>query len=229
MRYIKKKSTVKVDKLLGNIADTTNIEDKKRNTYSANIIDSLLENAGGGNQEIDFSEILDKLAPIGSGMDFFGSTAPTNYMFANGAAISRSTYSELFAIIGTTYGAGDGSTTFNLPDKRSRVSVMMNSSDSNFNSLGKQIGQASTTLVTANLPSITGSFTYHDNANGSNIHQVGGVFSGSTMKSNQYKTGGGSTGGANSYTTISFKNGGSSTAFTNIQQSFVCNYIIRVK
>lgn len=69
--------------------------------------------------------------PIGTGFDYFGTTAPTNYMFADGSAISRTTYSELFDIIGTTYGAGDGTTTFNLPDKRSRVSIMVDSEGTN--------------------------------------------------------------------------------------------------
>jgi len=46
------------------------------------------------------------------------SSAPTGYLKANGAAVSRSTYAALFAAIGTTFGAGDGSTTFNVPDLR---------------------------------------------------------------------------------------------------------------
>ena len=45
-------------------------------------------------------------------------TAPTGWLKANGAAISRTTYATLFGIIGTTFGVGDGSTTFNLPDLR---------------------------------------------------------------------------------------------------------------
>jgi microcystin-dependent protein len=50
---------------------------------------------------------------------FFGmSTAPAGFLKANGAAVSRTTYADLFAAIGTTYGTGDGSTTFNLPDMR---------------------------------------------------------------------------------------------------------------
>lgn len=56
--------------------------------------------------------------PVGTVLFFASSTAPTNYLKANGAAISRTTYSSLFAVIGTTFGAGDGSTTFNLPDMR---------------------------------------------------------------------------------------------------------------
>ena len=46
------------------------------------------------------------------------SSAPTGYLKANGAAVSRSTYAALFAAIGTVFGAGDGSTTFNVPDLR---------------------------------------------------------------------------------------------------------------
>lgn len=45
-------------------------------------------------------------------------TAPTGYLKANGAALSRTTYADLFTAIGTTFGSGDGSTTFNLPDLR---------------------------------------------------------------------------------------------------------------
>lgn len=56
--------------------------------------------------------------PAGT-IDFFAnSTAPTGYLAASGQAVSRTQYPELFAAIGTTYGAGDGSTTFNLPDLR---------------------------------------------------------------------------------------------------------------
>lgn len=54
--------------------------------------------------------------PPGTNILFAGSTVPNGYLARNGAAISRSTYSALFAAIGTTYGAGDGSTTFNVPN-----------------------------------------------------------------------------------------------------------------
>ena len=51
------------------------------------------------------------------------SSVPTGFLECNGAAVSRSTYSALFAIIGTTYGAGDGATTFNVPDLQDNVAV----------------------------------------------------------------------------------------------------------
>ena len=57
-------------------------------------------------------------APTGSVYTFAGSTVPTGWLKCNGALLSRTTYASLFAVIGTTYGAGDGSTTFALPDLR---------------------------------------------------------------------------------------------------------------
>jgi microcystin-dependent protein len=58
------------------------------------------------------------MTPAGTVIYTARSTAPTGYLKANGAAVSRSTYATLFAAIGTVYGAGDGSTTFNLPELR---------------------------------------------------------------------------------------------------------------
>jgi phage-related tail fiber protein len=58
------------------------------------------------------------LTPAGTVIWTARTTAPTGYLKANGAAISRTTYATLFSAIGTTYGVGDGSTTFNLPDLR---------------------------------------------------------------------------------------------------------------
>ncbi|GLH77481.1 hypothetical protein SSBR45G_23890 [Bradyrhizobium sp. SSBR45G] len=60
--------------------------------------------------------------PLAAGLDFWGTTAPNScFAFPYGQAISRITYATLFAVVGTTYGGGDGSTTFNLPDLRGRV------------------------------------------------------------------------------------------------------------
>lgn len=59
-----------------------------------------------------------QVAPPGAVMPFARATAPTGWLKANGAAVSRTTYNALFTAIGTTFGIGDGSTTFNLPDMR---------------------------------------------------------------------------------------------------------------
>ena len=61
--------------------------------------------------------------PSGAGVDWYGASLPSGYLWADGSAVSRTTYASLFAAIGTTHGVGDGSSTFNLPDKRGRVSA----------------------------------------------------------------------------------------------------------
>ena len=60
-------------------------------------------------------------SPTGALTAFAGSTAPQGWLLCYGQAVSRTTYANLFAVIGTTYGTGDGSTTFNLPDLRGRT------------------------------------------------------------------------------------------------------------
>lgn len=64
---------------------------------------------------------LANITPVGSVLDFAGAAAPTGWLLCYGQAISREDYSDLFSVIGTTYGVGNGSTTFNLPDLRGRV------------------------------------------------------------------------------------------------------------
>lgn len=61
--------------------------------------------------------------PAGSVVDFAGSSIPSGWLECNGQTVSRTTYATLYAAIGDTHGAGDGSTTFNLPDCRGRASV----------------------------------------------------------------------------------------------------------
>lgn len=60
------------------------------------------------------------LPPVGTVMWLSGNTVPDGCLVADGAAVSRTTYAELFAVIGTTWGKGNGSTTFGLPDMRNR-------------------------------------------------------------------------------------------------------------
>lgn len=60
--------------------------------------------------------------PVGGSIDYFGATAPNGaFVFPYGQAISRTVYSTLYSLLGTTHGSGDGSTTFNVPDIRGRV------------------------------------------------------------------------------------------------------------
>lgn len=78
--------------------------------------------------------------PIATILAYGGTTAPEGYLLCNGQEVSRTTYAELFALIGTTYGQGDGSTTFGLPNLKGRVLVGLDANDTSFNYLGKTGG-----------------------------------------------------------------------------------------
>lgn len=88
---------------------------------------------------------LDLLLPAGTVIAYAGSVAPEGFIACNGAAVSRETYANLFAAIGTLYGSGDGSTTFNLPDLTDRV---------------VQGSATAGTALAAGLPDITGVICY---------------------------------------------------------------------
>lgn len=66
----------------------------------------------------DVVDLISLSVPAGIVAHFASNTAPSGWLKANGAAVSRTTYASLFAIVGTTFGAGNGSSTFNLPDLR---------------------------------------------------------------------------------------------------------------
>lgn len=112
------------------------------------------------------------LCPVGSVSDFAGSTAPAGWYLCYGQAISRTGYPELFNVIGTTYGIGDGSTTFNLPDCRGRLTAgvdnMGGSAANRITSAGSGVtgttlgavgGAQNQTLTTGQIPQFTPTFS----------------------------------------------------------------------
>lgn len=121
--------------------------------------------------------------PSGTIMAYAGSAAPTGWAFCDGSAISRTTYADLYAAIGTTYGSGNGSTTFNLPDLRGRSiygtdnmggsaagRLTTTGGISANNTLGATGGNQTTTLLTANLPVHNHTFTGSSVTSSSNTH-----------------------------------------------------------
>lgn len=91
-------------------------------------------------------EIQKAINPTGAILAFGGSSAPNGWLLCNGAAVSRSTYSELFAVIGTAFGAGDGSTTFNVPNLTGKTPT------------GAETNHALGASENGALPNITGGF-----------------------------------------------------------------------
>lgn len=83
-------------------------------------------------------------APVGAIIPYGGTTAPDGFLFCQGQAVSRTTYAELFKVIGTAFGAGDGSTTFNVPDLREATTKgvgLSGKSNNHFDSDGVALGE----------------------------------------------------------------------------------------
>lgn len=99
--------------------------------------------------------------PAGIIMPFAGTVAPENYLFCDGSAVSRTTYATLFGVIGTTFGAGDGSSTFNLPDLSGRVPLGV----SQVHALGTTGGSETVTLTESELPAHVHEVPQHGHEN----------------------------------------------------------------
>lgn len=137
----------------------------------------------------DLLSLNDQL--VGMVGTFAMNTAPTNWIKCNGAAISRSTYAKLFEKIGTTFGVGNGTTTFNLPDLRAEFvrgwddgrgvdpsRVFGSAQAESVNTAGYQLREASATWASAGN-ALGSSVAYFDNANipsyGTNMTLFGGT------------------------------------------------------
>ena len=129
----------------------------------------------------------------GTVLPWSDSSLPSGFLECNGSAVSRSTYSGLFAVIGTTYGSGNGSTTFNVPDLKDKC-VM---GRSNAKALASS-GGAATVQSTGNIGGNTASHTLSTPEISSHAHPAGNVGAGINNCPNQSapRTANASTGGA---------------------------------
>jgi len=96
------------------------------------------------------------IVPAGSVIAWSGSSAPSGYLLCDGTAVSRTTYAALFAVAGTGYGVGDGSSTFNVPDLRDRLPLGKGTNNS---TLGTQTGSMSASSVTTTASDGDGDLT----------------------------------------------------------------------
>jgi microcystin-dependent protein len=182
-------------------------------------------------------------APAGTVNPYAGSTAPTGWLLSYGQAVSRTTYANLFAVLSTTYGVGDGSTTFNLPDLRGRVVAgeddMGGTAASRLTAAGSGItgttlgatgGTQTHTMTSAEMPSHTHTQNAHSHsltapAYGGVISNVAGGFG---AYFNRDGVGGSDATNwqANSTTPTNQDTGGGG-AHQNTQPTIVLNYIIK--
>jgi microcystin-dependent protein len=157
---------------------------------------------------------------------YAGSTEPTGWLFCYGQAISRSTYASLFAVVSTTYGVGDGSTTFNVPDIRGRVIAgkdNMGGSAANRitgggsgitgTTLGASGGAETVTISTTTMPS-------HSHTEQGSSHPAGSSFFYITRALTDDSV-------SNQSTNNSTAASGSGGAHNNVQPTFILNYLIK--
>jgi microcystin-dependent protein len=197
-------------------------------------------------------KIVSAGVPVGTIIPYAGSEAPAGWLFCDGQEVSRTEYAKLFAVIGTIYGAGDGSTTFNLPNLKGRVLVHRDNADTDFDTLGK-IGGAKTHILTVDeIPSHShsisddGSHNHTISSDGDHIHSIQCSTSTSYISSISHTGNGGARSaltkpaGAHNHGGATGNNGihnhggatgntGSGQAHNNLQPYFVINYIIRAK
>ena len=145
--------------------------------------------------------------PVGVVTPYAGEKIPTGWLVCDGREVSRTQYADLFACVGDKHGAGDGSTTFNLPDMRGRVVAgLSNNNDvlSGAMNLGQPLGTQTHKLTIDEMPSHTHSYTAH--------HSLGASGTGGDAQLRSKSASTGTSGG--------------SKAHNNVQPTIILNYII---
>jgi microcystin-dependent protein len=175
---------------------------------------------------------VNTIMPAGTIVQTARATAPNLWLFCDGSAVSRTTYQSLYLAIGTTYGSGDGSTTFNLPNLQGKVPVGKNSGT--FSALGATGGAETHTLSVTEMPSHTHIQDQHRHQvatnNAAEATSIGGyspatmtMFFGTDRSASiaYHAT-------AMVNTTATNQNTGGGGAHNNLQPYIVLNYMIKV-
>jgi len=170
-------SGAEIDNEFNSIASAVTSKADKVSDATSNNLASLDAN---GNLK-DSGKNLDEIIPSGFIGPFAGNTAPSGWILCGGQEVSRSAFSSLFSAIGTTFGIGDGSTTFNVPDLRDRFPLGDRNQGqpdaervNNFNSsVGDSGGQDQHQLTEAEMPSHSHEATGGKNTGGSPAFQIG--------------------------------------------------------
>jgi microcystin-dependent protein len=164
--------------------------------------------------------------PVGTISMLGHASPPAGWLICDGAAVSRSTYADLFAVVGVGHGIGDGSTTFNLPDLRGRVPMGLNASDPWFDVMSDYAGNSTHTLTAAEVPNAWGNINWHGGNSRTSAWHAGGTFWENGViqayANPQYVYSGAFSSGY-----INFNYGGGGGAHNNLQPYAAMHYAIR--
>lgn len=227
------------------IADQDLHEPKGISTATANQI--YIANGSGSGSWQDLGDfVVLPIYPVGSVIDFAGTTVPNGWMLCDGRTLARSSYINLYSTIGVTYGAGDGSTSFQIPDCRGRITVgkdNMGGASANRitivdgDILGTTGGSEYAQLVAADIPELTGTTNSagthtHNVTNGTNVMRVNGAggynamgidpISASITYTSDITAG---TGGSHTHT-VSINPGSNNARHNNVQPTIIMKKII---
>lgn len=187
----------------------------------------VVQNSNNSNNKITWnsikSQISNSICPIGTVTAFAGATIPSGWLLCDGGAISRTTYSALFNAISTTYGAGNGSSTFNLPNLSGKVAIGVSSNHNLADSGGEENhyhtfytgmswygGAGAGDRNALGYDAQNGTWTYGEGDTTVNSWTNTGLDSGSNLKNNNR---------------LRYK--GTTESSTNMQPYLALNYIIK--
>lgn len=195
-------ANIQSDKLnLTSVAQNISNTGTFANTGNATITGTLTVSSN-----VTANGVVYAMLPAGIIMAWPTTTAPNGWLICDGTAVSRTTYSGLFSAIGTAFGIGDGTTTFNVPDLKGRSIFGKNTGT--FSSIAGTGGAETVTISQGNLPSYNLSATVY-NTNGSALTGIQGTTNGATAS------------------TANIASGGSGTATNILNPYLVLNYVIK--
>lgn len=223
-------------------------------TSAALVVDDRVdvEPVGSPTVQLHVLGVGSMAVPTGMGGLWFTATAPAGFVILTGANLSRTTYAGLFALWGTSFGVGDGSTTFGTPNPLGKVPVGKDASQTEFATLGQTGGAKTHALTTAEMPSHNHTQDAHNHTQNSHTHTdyghnhgSGTIHGGSSGYAHVAGGGGGwtfgslatlatgaaalsSTAAVNNATTATNQAAGSGTAHSILDPYFVVNFIVHI-
>tara|TARA_R100001082_G_scaffold27114_1_gene13505 strand:- start:1703 stop:3001 length:1299 start_codon:yes stop_codon:yes gene_type:complete len=226
---------------LGDLATLNTVGSSQIDTNAVTASELNISGNGTSGQSVvsdgdgSFSYVSVPAFVSGMVMPYAGTSAPTGFLLCGGQAVSRTTYSDLFAVIGTTYGVGDGSSTFNVPDLQGRVVAgkddMSGSSANrltdavtgglNGDTLGDTGGTESHTLTSAQS-----GLRQHSHSATTTLTRVSGSGSSSGIEDDSSRN----TVTNSSFVSTTISNSSAldaSEAHNNVQPTIILNYIIK--